>query len=63
MILEKIKIGDCVWDDNLPELGEGTVVNYEDSLTEVHYPNVEETITYTEREVIKCLNKVENEHN
>ena len=59
MLLKEIKEDVSVWDDDAPQFGEGTIIRFEDSLVEVYYPDIEETVTYSERDAVRYLNLVE----
>lgn len=56
MRLEELKEGLTVWDDDAPQFGEGLVITFEDSLVEVYYPDIEEKVTYSQREALRHLN-------
>lgn len=56
MNLEEFKAGSTVFDDDCPQFGEGKILNIDDNMLEVHYPDVEEIVTYSYKEANKHLN-------
>lgn len=47
--------GSKVFDEELNHIGEGQIITIEDDLIEVMYPDIEEVITYTQKDANKFL--------
>lgn len=54
-----MKQGTKVYDITSPQFGEGIIELFEDSLVQVNYPDLEETLFYTEKEALKLLAQIE----
>lgn len=52
---EELKEGLTAYDEECPQFGQGLIITYEDDMVEIHYPDIEETVTYTKRDALKYL--------
>lgn len=59
MDVKELKEGIVVYDEDASQFGEGVVITCEDNMIDVYYQDIEETVTYSQREAVKHLNIVE----
>ena len=59
MNLEELKEGITVYDADAPQFGEGLLITYDDDMVDVYYPDIEETVNYSQKDAVKYLTIVE----